>query len=330
MPRYGFNFLWMFSWQPGHAPAMPELKSLDFLADLGFDFVRIPTDYRFWTKDFDYLNPDEAVFRQLDSYLEACQARGLQLCLNLHRAPGYCINRADLERHNLWLDSVAQAAFIFLWETFARRYRGIPPEQLSFDLLNEPPNEGDRGMTRENHAALIRRTAAAIRAIDPAREIVIDGIGGGGTSVPELADLGAVHSGRGYAPMPVSHYGASWWSGSRGLASPIYPGLNWEGTRWDRDALYAYYQPWRDVEGKVVKVAIGECGCFNRTPNDVAMRWFRDLFGLYREFGWGFSLWNFEGAFGIVEHGRPGASYETYHGFKVDRALLDLILASRV
>ena len=61
MPRYGFNFQWMFSWQAGRQPAAPDLKALDFMADLGFDFVRIPTDYRFWTKDFDYLHPDEAV-----------------------------------------------------------------------------------------------------------------------------------------------------------------------------------------------------------------------------------------------------------------------------
>jgi hypothetical protein len=35
----------------------------------------------------------------------------------------------------------------------------------------------------------MRRTVSAIRAIDPQREIVIDGIYGGGVTVPELADL---------------------------------------------------------------------------------------------------------------------------------------------
>jgi hypothetical protein len=330
MPRYGFNFLWMFSLQPGHAPGIVDPKALDFLADLGFNFIRVPTDYRFWTRDFDYFHPDESVFRYLDTYMEACQSRGLQMCLNIHRAPGYCINRADLERHNLWLDATAQDAFVCLWETFARRYQGIPSEQLSFDLLNEPPSVGDRGMTRENHAAVIRRAAGAIRAIDPGREIVIDGIGGGGTAVPELADLGVIHSSRGYTPMPVSHYGASWWNGSAGLSVPVYPGLVWDGKRWDKDTLREFYQPWREVEAKEVKVHIGECGCFNHTPNEVAMRWFTDLFGLYREFGWGFALWGFDGPFGIVEHGRPGAVYESFHGYQVDRALLDLILESRI
>jgi endoglucanase len=86
------------------------------MADLGFNFVRMPTDYRFWTRDFDYFHPDESVLAYFDRYLEACRARGLQMCLILHRAPGYCINRNDLERHNLWLFPVAKVEFVFLWE----------------------------------------------------------------------------------------------------------------------------------------------------------------------------------------------------------------------
>jgi endoglucanase len=329
MPRYGFNFLWMYIWDRHRQLEMPDERALDFMAAMGFNFVRIPTDYRFWTRDFDYFHPDESVFEQLDRYLAACRARGFQMSLNLHRAPGYCINRNDLERHNLWIDSHAQDAFVFLWETFTRRYKSVPSDFLSFDLLNEPPHVGQYGLTRASHAALIRRTVAAIRAIDPAREIVIDGLGGGNLALPELADLDVAHSGRGYQPMPVSHYRATWWGGYAAAPEPMYPGIEWEGRIWDRELLRAFYQPWRDIERSGARVHIGECGCYKQTPNDIALRWFADLFGLFKEFGWGFALWNFAGDFGIVEHGRPGARYEQLHGYKVDRELLDLILANR-
>lgn len=52
----------------------------------GFNFVRIPTDYRFWTKHFEYKHPDESIFEYLDQDLEACRARGIHMSINLHRA----------------------------------------------------------------------------------------------------------------------------------------------------------------------------------------------------------------------------------------------------
>jgi aryl-phospho-beta-D-glucosidase BglC (GH1 family) len=299
------------------------------LAAHGFNFVRIPTDYRFWTEKFDYFHPAESVFNSIDQYLEACRSRGIHMSLNLHRAPGYCINRNDLEKHNLWLDAIAQDAFVFLWETFARRYQDVPAESLSFDLINEPPNVGQYGMTRKNHAALIRRTVAAIRAIDPQRAIVIDGLSGGGAAMPELADLGAIHSGRGYQPMPVSHYQATWWDGHVDCPEPVYPGLRWAGRTWNLSTLRDFYRPWRDVQKRGAAIHIGEFGCFNRTPNDIALRWLTDLLHVFKEFGWGYAMWGFQGPFGIIEHGRAGARFEAISGYQVDRDLFDLMLENK-
>ncbi|MFN8372989.1 MAG: cellulase family glycosylhydrolase [Anaerolineae bacterium] len=330
MPRYGFNFQWIFSNHDRELPQEPDEKALDFLAKHGFDFVRIPCSYWFWTKDFDYYHPDEAVLAYLDRYLAACQQRGLHMNLNLHRAPGYCINRNDLEKHNLWADQEAQDAFVFLWELFAQRYKGVPNAQVSFDLLNEPPSVGDYGFTRDIHQQVMRRTVAAIRAVDPTREIAIDGLGAGHLAIPELADLGVIHSTRGYQPMPVSHWGATWWTGWNTAPAPVYPGVEWEGKVWNKETLRQHFAPWREVEAKGVAVHIGEFGCYNQTPNDVALRWLGDLLSLWHAYGWGYAMWEFKGAFGIAEHGRPDAVYEMIDGFKVDKGLLELLVQNRV
>jgi hypothetical protein len=60
------------------------------------------------------------------------------------------------------------------------------------------------------------------------------------------------------------------------------------------------------------------------------MRWLTDLLGVYRDFGWGYALWQFRGPFGIVEHGRPGARTEWIGGYHVDRGMLDLLLENRL
>ena len=77
------------------------------------------------------------------------------------------------------------------------------------------------------------------------------------------------------------------------------------------------------------RIHIGEFGCFKHTPNDIALRWLADLLSLYKEFGWGYALWNFQGPFGMIEHGRPGAKLESLEGYQVDRALLELMLENR-
>ncbi len=329
----GFNFQWMFTSLRGQGPEPPDERALDFLQRFGFNFVRIPTDYRFWTRDFDYLHPDEDQFKHIDAYLHACESRRLHMSLNMHRAPGYCINRNDLERDNLWTDEVAQEGFAYQWRLLAERYRSVPGDVLSFDLVNEPPNEGQYGMTRERHAAVIRRAVAAIREADLDRPIAIDGIGGGGIAVPELADLGApgalaTHSTRGYQPMPISHHAAEWWPDYASAPEPKYPGLEWDGRVWDRQGLVDFYRPWREVEAQGLSVHVGEFGCYNKVDNDLALRWLGDLLSIFREFGWGYAMWNFEGPFGIINHGRSGARYETLDGYRVDRDLLELMRGS--
>jgi hypothetical protein len=148
--------------------------------------------------------------------------------------------------------------------------------------------------------------------------------------MPELADAGVIHSGRGYQPFVVSHYKASWVKGAEDFPVPVYPDTRWQDRLWNKETLREFYQPWLEVQKMGCEIHIGEFGCFNKTPNDVALRWLSDLTGLYKEFGWGYSLWNFTGSFGIIEHGRPGTVYENYKGYKVDRQLLDILLGNMV
>jgi hypothetical protein len=176
----------------------------------------------------------------------------------------------------------------------------------------------------------MRAAMAAIRARDPGREIVIDGLGGGNLAMPELADSGAIHSTRGYQPMGLTHYRASWCAATAGLPYPVYPGTEWEGKSWGKETIRAHYAPWRRVEAMGVPIHIGEFGCFNTVSQAAALRWLEDLLSIYADFKWGYSLWEFEGSFGIIGHGRPGASYEPYGGYSVDRAMLDLYKAYRV
>lgn len=324
---YGFNCQWAFSKNDKPAPSPADERMLDFMAQFDFRFLRIPIDYRFWLPSLGQA-PDPKFLEVLDGYVQAATSRGIHVSINLHRAPGYVITGWETEATNLWTDAEPQAAFELLWRTAAEHYKGQQQDLISFDLVNEPPDIGQRGFTRDVHQQVIRKVHGAIHEIDPQRVVVINGLAGGHLAMPELADLDAVHSGRGYQPMLVSHYKAEWWDGSQGMPVPTYP-CEYNGQWWDRDALWQFYEPWRQVSAAGRPVHIGEFGCYRYTDNDVALRWFRDIFSIYKELNWGYSMWVFDGHFGIANHGRPGTRYEQFHGFNVDRALLDLMLESR-
>ena len=64
MPRYGFNLQWLYTKRT--EPTGPDEKTLDALAAWGFDFVRLPCDYRLWSIDDDPHRPDERVLALVD------------------------------------------------------------------------------------------------------------------------------------------------------------------------------------------------------------------------------------------------------------------------
>ena len=320
LPRWrGFNLLNKFT-LGGNKPYNE--KDFDLLAEWGFDFVRLPTDYRCWTDAPGVYK--ENVLKEVDQAVAYGKARKIHVNLCLHRGPGYCVNPPK-EELDLWSDGVdgekARKLFAAQWGMFAERYKGIPSDRLSFDLLNEP---SDLPVTK--YARAVTSAVTAIRAADPNRLIIADGLYWGNHPVPELAPLKIAQSTRGYSPMQISHYKASWIGGSDTWPAPTWP-LNPDGKdRWDKDRLYRdQIEPFKKLQALGVGVHVGEWGAFNRTPHDVALAWMKDQLSLWKEAGWGWSMWEFSGSFGPMDSGRSDVKYEAYKGHQVDREMLELL-----
>jgi len=213
LPRWrGFNLLDKFN--QGNARPFNE-EDFRLIAQLGFNFVRLPMDYRCWIKDGNWEQFNEAALQEIDQAVELGNKYHLHVCLNFHRAPGYTVAK-PAEKMDLFSDPEALRICQLHWATFAKRYKGIPSARLSFNLLNEP-----KDVKIEQFVAVIRGLVTAIRQEDPDRLIISDGLHWGGQPVLELADLHIAQAGRGYAPMEISHYQASW------VKSQNYPPPAW-------------------------------------------------------------------------------------------------------
>jgi len=295
-----------------------------WIAEWGFDFVRLPMSYLCWIEEGDVYRIREAGLGQVDRAVEHALARGLHVNLNFHRAPGFCVN-PPREPLNLWKDSAALDAFCFHWELFARRYRHIPSARLSFNLVNEPTNGAEDGMTRADHERVCRAAIGRIRKIDPERLIILDGLSWGQDPLGELIDLGVAQSCRAYWPQNLTHYRASWVPQGKDEPLPVWPDIVHRGEVWNRARLRDHYRPWADLARRGVGVHCGEGGCFKFTPHAVALVWLRDVLETLTGLGIGYALWQFRGPFGILDSDRADVAYEDWRGHKLDRKLLELL-----
>jgi hypothetical protein len=203
LPRWrGFNLLEKFHVGGGRKPFLEQ--DFRLIAQLGFNFVRLPMDYRCWIQNGNWEEFDEATLKEIDQAVAWGKQYGIHVCLNFHRAPGYTVAK-PAEKISLWTDPEAQRVCAMHWGTFARRYRGIPNERLSFNLMNEPSD-----VEPQVYVRVVRKLVEAIRAEDPARLIISDGLHWGTIAVPELAELHIAQATRGYTPSELSHYKASW------------------------------------------------------------------------------------------------------------------------
>ena len=289
------------------------------LREWGFNFARLPLDYRILVKEDSWTNLDERKMKFLDEAVNWGRQYGIHVQIALHRIPGYCI-LDQTEAFPLGTSPVAQEAACRMWAVFAARWKGVPNEILSFNLFNEPT----RHTAGANYLPLCRKLIGAIRKEDPARFIMADGNACASRPVPELYGIPSVGQAfRGYTPHAITHYASGYVKTPQ--EPPTWPLASGYGTKRVRESpeeTVAKYQPALDA-GEYCMV--GEFGCRNMTPHAVALAWMEHCLKLWKSKDLGWALWNLRGHNGFLDSGRTDVAYEDFNGHKLDRRMLELL-----
>lgn len=367
-PRwYGFNLLEYFSTDPDWMKYFPYkddgmFPEDDFrwIRDWGFNWVRLPMDYRFWTDANDLLKINEEKVAPIDRAIKLGEKYGIHVNACLHRAPGYCVLdtmddsltgiHITKEKDSAFSDRKMQDAFAYQWSWFARRYKGISNEKLSFNLVNEPlvlPTSAQLEELKkadkkdaarlfgeylrqhgQDYSRLARAATEAIRKEDPHRQVIADGYIDGTQMAPvnDLVETGIMQSCHTYHPMQLTHYECEW---ARGMlpekqAVPTWP-ISVNGVTIDRAQIAQTFQPWKELNGRGIPIHFGEMGCYKHTPPEVVLAWFDDTLNVLNDLHSGWALWNFRGPFGVLDTERAGTKFEDWHGHQLDRPLLNLL-----
>ncbi|MBI4978920.1 MAG: cellulase family glycosylhydrolase [Spirochaetes bacterium] len=198
----------------------PFLES-DFklISELGFNFVRLPVDYRIYDDTNNPRSYKEDKLKALDEAVEFGEKYKIHVCINLHKAPGFCINKTVGINDELWTDAATQDYFVDYWVMLTKRYKKYSAERVSLNLLNEPARTKP-----EIFLPLMQRVVKAINEADPKRLIVMDAYNVGAVPMAELYKMNNVVTAiRGYAPGNLTHYKAEWVKGSDTYAVPEWP-----------------------------------------------------------------------------------------------------------
>jgi aryl-phospho-beta-D-glucosidase BglC (GH1 family) len=337
----GFNLLDYFSPDPANNYNKTTEDHFKWMSDWGFNFVRLPLAYPSYlnidrSKDItpeQVYNIDESRVEKIESLVDLGNKYNMHVSVNLHRAPGYCINAGFHEPFNLWKDEAAQQAFCFHWNMWAKRFKTLSPEKISFDLVNEPSMREDMNdqhsksgpVPGDIYRKVALAAAEAIRKENPQHLVIADGNNVGNSVIKEITDLNIAQSCRGYFPGAISHYKAPWANRDPDhMPEPKWPGQIGD-KNFNRQMLEEYYKPWGELVNKGVGVHCGECGCWKKTPHTVFLAWFGDVIDILATYKIGFALWNFIGDFGILNSDRADVDYEDWHGYKLDKELLQLL-----
>ncbi len=343
LPQWrGFNVLDFFSPNPNPSRNPTTEEYFKWMQAWGFDFVRIPIAYPHYLsidrtrniKPEEVYHINEEAVERIDKLVALAHQYKMHVSLNLHRAPGYCINAGFYEPYNLWKDQEALDAFCFHWNMWAKRYKNVSSKKISFDLVNEPSMREDMNdqlsksstVPGDLYRKVAKAAAEAIRKENSNHLVIADGNNVGNSVIPEIVDLNIAQSCRGYFPHAISHYKAPWANKDpENLPMPVWPGKIGD-REYNRTMLENYYKPWIELSQQGVGVHCGECGCWNKTPHDVFLAWFNDVLDVLSHHKIGFGVWNFVGDFGVLDSGRSDVAYEDWYGHKLDRKFLNVLM----
>jgi aryl-phospho-beta-D-glucosidase BglC (GH1 family) len=145
---------------------------IQFLKRAGFNSVRIPIHYKYFTSD------DAEGFALLDRAIGWAREAGIYVVIDMHCAPGGQTGaNIDDSWGYPWIydDPQAQQLAISVWKRIAAHYRDSETV-LGYDLLNEPiPQFPELKKYNSQLEPLYRRMVAAIREVDKNHVVILGG-----------------------------------------------------------------------------------------------------------------------------------------------------------
>ncbi len=190
-----------------HIDTFIKEEDIKRIKDIGCDHLRLPVDFEnIYDEKKKCDNP--IGYKYIDLCIEWCKKYGLNVVLDLHKAPGYVFD--DFEYSNgFFTNEDLMKLFLDIWDRLSKRYAKYS-DMMMFEMLNEVTSFDV--INEWNDLAL--RCIKVIRKNAPKVKILYGGVGYSAVAavkyIPAPYDENIVFNVHCYEPMAFSHQGAYW------------------------------------------------------------------------------------------------------------------------
>ena len=288
----------------------------DTIAAMGFDHVRLPIDeMQLWD---DNGNQEKEAFRLLHYAVKWAFKNNLRIIVDLHIIRSHYFNA---KVKPLWTDPAEQDKLVNLWQQLSEQLKKYPTNMLAYEILNEAVADNS-----EDWNNLIDKVVTSIRKTEPERIIVIgSNMWQSANTFPELkvpvGDKNILLSFHFYTPMSITHHKASWTDIAEYDGPVNYPGLAVDSSCYKDlspkalEAMRSYCNGYFDkqVLADLMKPAIdvakalhlplycGEYGIYPTIPEEISLRWYKDVCEIFNENKIAYAHWGYKGDFPVVD-----------------------------
>ncbi len=291
-----------------------------YLANAGFDHLRIPIDEEHMWNEADEKNPE--AFELLHNAIDWCKDADLKVVVDLQLSSKLFHTTQDESSSSLFTNAELQERFFKYWRDLSNELGNYPNDLLAYELINGPTTDNIDDWNK-----VIGKCLQVVRKAEPYRKVFM------GSNMWQKGDFfeklklpendpNIVLCFYFFEPMIFTHRAANWTPFGEYTGPIDYPGvivskkylafqteelkilLGNDDIIFTKDSIEKKIErPLLKAKETGLQLYCGQWGCYSGAPTKLRLHWYADVREVFEKHDIAWANWEYKGiGFGLVDY----------------------------